>query len=493
MTTLPKQKAPAAGQSTRGIENAKIIPATAPDKVRHIALADLMPSPENDTLYKPIDPSAADIIALADSIKHEGVLEPLAVTMDGYIVSGHRRYAAAKRAGIETVPCRVLDVCRCDDIDAHISRLREYNRQRVKTHAEAIRESVIDADPEEAYASLIEHRQAQHASDIEATEVVITGHAQRAAISDAKQPFLEAIQRIVNGWRQYWPLSVRQVHYALQNAPPLCHASKPGSTYRNDEKSYNNLIDLLTRAREARLISRQAIDDDTRPVFQWDVFGDVGGFARRELDQMFKGYWRDLMQSQPDHIEIVGEKNTVLPILKPVAMQYTIPLTIGRGYMTMPPRDKIARRFQKSGKDRLVLLVASDFDPEGEDIPHSLARLLRDENGIEDIQAYKVALTAEQVATLDLPPASKAKRTSSRYKQFVERHDADNVYELEAMKPEQLRDALRRAIDSVLDIAAFNAEVDAEKQDAARLENLRRYAHEAIAEATNMLDEGDGA
>jgi hypothetical protein len=52
----------------------------------------------------------------------------------------------------------------------------------------------------------------------------------------------------------------------------------------------------------------------------------------------------------------------------------------------------------------------------------------------------------------------KAKQSSSRYEKFVERH-GDDVFELEAVPPERLQEVLREAIDSVLDIEAFNAEV----------------------------------
>ena len=94
-------------------------------------------------------------------------------------------------------------------------------------------------------------------------------------------------------------------------------------------------------------------------------------------------------------------------------------LTIGRGYCSLRPRSDIAERFHKSGKDRLVLLMLSDFDPDGEEIAHSFARSLRDDFGIQRIEPIKVALTAEQVKEFDLPPAMKAKKKSSQYKRFA--------------------------------------------------------------------------
>lgn len=99
------------------------------------------------------------------------------------------------------------------------------------------------------------------------------------------------------------------------------------------------------------------------------------------------------MQSQPNHIEIVGEKNTIQGVLRPVAMDYTIPYTIGGGYSSLPPRYAMAQRFKKSGKEQLVLLVLSDFDPEGEDIAEGFARSMRDDFKIKLVFPVKVALT----------------------------------------------------------------------------------------------------
>lgn len=58
---------------------------------------------------------------LVDSIREQGVREPLLVRRAGggryQIVSGHRRCHAARRAGLESVPCLVVDV---DDDEATI-------------------------------------------------------------------------------------------------------------------------------------------------------------------------------------------------------------------------------------------------------------------------------------------------------------------------------------------------------------------------------------
>lgn len=439
--------------------------------VRMIAVDKLRPSPENETLYRPVDPTDPEMIAMAESIRQHGVREPLVITLDGYILSGHRRYVAARLAGLAAVPCLVLNFRKDDDHDRFMQLLRECNRQRIKSFNEKLREEVVSANPEIAYEALIEYRETQ--SSLSLDTIDIRGEKRRCEISDAKRPFLEAIQWIIKERRRFLPLSDRQIHYQLLNKPPLIHASKAGSTYRNDRKSYQALTELLTRARIAGILPMNVIRDTTRPVTTWDIHQDVQEFIRRELDDFARGYCRDLMQSQSKHIEIIGEKDTVASIIRPVAARYRIPMTIGRGYCSLRPRYDIAERFRKSGKDRLVLLILSDFDPDGEEIAHSFARSLRDDFDIADIEPVKVALTAEQVDEFNLPPMMTAKTGSKNYSRFVDEH-GDEVWELEALPPETLQRVLQEAIDAVIDVEAFNYEIDQEKADAAELEGVRR-------------------
>jgi ParB-like chromosome segregation protein Spo0J len=460
-------------------------------KVEHVRLSDVRPSPENDQLYRPVDLKDPEIVALARSICQQGLLEPLVVTLDDYILSGHRRYAAAKLADLETVPCRRVALRRCVDPNEFLRLLREHNRQREKTNGERLREELIGVDADDAHEALYEYRRAQAAVD--AKPLRIRGKVRRKAISSAKRPMLRAVQEIIESRRRFWPLSDRQVHYALLNARPLKHASKPGSVYGNDLASYKSLVDLLTRARLEGSIPFAAVQDETRPVQIWDVHQNPRSFVRGELENMFRGYWRDLMQSQPNHIEIVGEKNTVGSILKPVAADYTIPLTTGRGYCSLPPRHAMAERFQKSGKEKLVLLIVSDLDPDGEEIAHSFARSMRDDFGIAAVHPIKVALTAEQVERFELPPvmqakAAKNKSTATKRAKFVDFHGED-VFELEALPPEALQQIVREGIEAVIDPGALSGEIAAERQDAAFLEGVRRTVAETLSGLD--LDHGD--
>jgi hypothetical protein len=445
--------------------------------VGHVPLWQIHPAPENDKLYRPVLESDPEIVALAESIRRWGLREPLVLSDDDYILSGHRRFAACRLAGLRTVPVRREHVRREDNPDKFVTLLREYNRQRVKSLDEQIREAVIDADPDEARAELLDYRRA--AAKVGHVPLLLVDGRPRRRISQAKDEFLAAVLKVLEDRRDFWPLSDRQIHYPLLNDPPLKHRSKPDSRYRNDQASYKALCDLLTRARLTGLIPFEAIGDETRPFTSWCVHREPGAFVAQEIDAFLKGYFRDLMQSQPNHVEVVVEKNTVAGIVRPVCADFCIPMTSGRGYCSLPPRHAMAQRFEQSGKAKLVVLLVSDFDPDGEEIAASFARSMRDDFGVADLHPIKVALTAAQVREHKLPPAMIAKASSSRTKGFVAKHGS-NVWELEALPPETLQQIVRDTITQVIDLDLFNTEQRAEAADAAKLKAIRQQVQESL-------------
>lgn len=447
------------------------------DGLVRLSLDEIRPAPENDLVYRPVRPEDPDIQELARSIEQHGLREPIVITRDGFILSGHRRYAACRIAGLRSVECRIEDITRGDR--EFETMLVEYNRQRVKGFDEVVREQIITCNPENAYEALIQDRKAR--SNVSADFLKIEGQKIRKSIGRAKRPMLAAVRRIISEQRQFWPLSDRSIHYDLLNDPPLRHANKPDSRYQNSPRCYKDLCDLLTRARLAGEVPFEAIADPTRTVCNWKLDRGVGTFLRRQMDQFLTGYYRDLQASQPNHIEIVGEKNTIAGSIRDVAMEFCIPYTLGRGYCSLDPRHQMAKRYRASGKSQLIVLILSDFDPEGEDIAHSFTRSMRDDFCINDVVAVKVCLTHEQVMERDLPQTFDIKKTSSRYKRFARKY-GNRAHELEALSPDERSRLLEEAILDVLDLEAYNAEVDAEKQDAAKLDALRGRAIGSLAD-----------
>ncbi|MCH8243905.1 MAG: NADH-quinone oxidoreductase subunit C, partial [Planctomycetes bacterium] len=163
-------------------------------KIAPESVAWICPCPENADLYRPVGPNDPDIQALAESIREYGLREPLTITEDGYILSGHRRWEAAKLVGLTTVPCRTEPMRYCDRTSDEIVRLlREHNRQRVKSLDEILREEVVMVDSELAYHRLLRHRiQKSNKSDWSQTPIDLTVKKCRKRISDNKREMLDA-------------------------------------------------------------------------------------------------------------------------------------------------------------------------------------------------------------------------------------------------------------------------------------------------------------
>jgi hypothetical protein len=339
------------------------------DLVQVRSLDSIIPAPENDNVYNAIAFDDPQIIDLARSIKEHGVQEPLLISRDGFIISGHRRRVASYLAGLEKVPVRIHSVSRAESREEFIKLLVDMNSQRIKSTSVLFHESLIKIDPQNAHQKIVSERKEK---DDERTSNSLTAidpdhDGSRCEISRAKHPFLDAVLRILDAHRDYWPLSDRQIHYRLLGPDaPLTHASKPASKYLNDKTSYRKLTDLLSRGRINGLIPWDAIEDVTRPVNVHRAFWNTAEFFRQQTKKFLKGYWRSRQQSQPDHIEIVAEKLTVQNILDGVAEEYTIPLTITRGMSSLPPKKEIHDRYVFSPSRRFGIVRPAIFsDGEG--------------------------------------------------------------------------------------------------------------------------------
>jgi hypothetical protein len=384
--------------------------------------------------------------------------------------------------------------------DDYLALLRAYNQQRHKTVAEQVREELVDINPDEAHERLRQQRRrsiyAAERNGVMALD--IEGTKKRYQISDDKAEHVKYILKIVEERRDYWPLSVRGVHYPLLNFDFIRgyywprqhepgHGTKRELKYKNDDGSYDATSDLITRLRLNRLhgvepsLPWEAFDDCTRPLKEFNAFDDVREFIRQELDNLLGGYWRNLLQSQPNHIEVVCEKNTIYHMVLTITEPYQIPTSSGRGFNSIDPWHDLYQRYRRSGKQRLIVIILSDFDPEGEMIPQVGGRTLRDDFGVEDLTIIKAGVTPEQIATYNLPPMNFAKESSSNYDWFVKRNGGDDrVYELEAINPPDMLADLDKVCRGVLDIDLFNREVGEERNEAGYLEVARKTVRDAL-------------
>lgn len=249
---------------------------------------------------------------------------------------------------------------------------------------------------------------------------------------------LGQVEQVLEDYGAYLPLALRQVYYRLVAA----------FSYPKTDRAYDTLSYHVSNARRAGVISWDAIRDDGvsgRPPQHWrdgDHFWSVIRGAA-EVATL------DTLATQAVHLEVWCEAAGMIPQLRRVADQYSVPVFSCGGFDSVTAKHEIADRIVTRGKDAVILHLG-DFDPDGE----CIYDVIRD-----DVQAFlvidapeiattweRVALLEEQVVDLDLP-TQPPKASSSRTKNWR----GSFTCQLEALPPDMvarlLDDAIRRHLD----------------------------------------------
>lgn len=97
------------------------------DKLKHLKLTEIV-------VGERFRKDFGDLDELIDSIKRKGIIQPLTVSTDGTLLAGGRRFAAAEKAGLITVPVIVRDTT--DNLDSREIELFENIHRKDFTWAE---------------------------------------------------------------------------------------------------------------------------------------------------------------------------------------------------------------------------------------------------------------------------------------------------------------------------------------------------------------------
>ena len=443
--------------------------------VKMVLLNSIKPSPENDDIYGPIefDDQMWDLI---HSIERKGLEEPILVTADGYVLSGHRRLFACIFLNWKEIPIRVVkSIKRKGNLQYH-RELIEYNPQRIKKAGSLLREALLrNNNAADTYEAIRERRESS--MQVDADFMDVGGSKEITPISDRRMEFLKAVQKVIEDLSDFLPLSIRQIHYKLLNNPPLKQTpertkfSEEHYRYQNDKSSYKSLVDLLTSARYRGQVSMTCIDDPTRPQKVHGGFESVAEFVRQETKNFLLGFHRDRQQDQPRHIEVFAEKNTLYKIVDRACSEYYVPFSIGRGFCSIPVWRDIAKRFRNSGKERMTLIIISDYDPAGLELADDAIRSLGLHN--VPVDGHKIAITLEQIEELGLAEDFNPAKDSSLFNAFVERTGSDRSWEVEALSPDYLVEQIKAAIEANMDMELFDSICEKEEEDCEELCRIR--------------------
>lgn len=466
---------------------------------RMVEVGKIKPSPENSEIYGAVnfdnDPT---LHALIRSIQRRGLEEPLILTDDHFILSGHRRFFAVQKLKWTKVPARYAGINRGDYADSadYHRLLTEYNPQRIKSVAATLSEKLLAADKDDDdddSRPWAEYQKRRAKTTVQRMKV--TGEKPIEDVGPRQREFLQAAQKVIEELNEYWPLSVRQVHYKLLNDPPLTQTTREGNEewrYCNNMKCYNKLSSLLVVARYHGHVAWDAIDDATRDSLTHYGFQNPNEFIGQQVDKFLEGFHRDRQEGQPNHIELIVEKNTLLNILRGTAKHFYVPLTAMRGYGGPSLWREIELRWRAkvesctgSKKPNCILIIVSDHDPEGLDLANDAVRSLRDRHGV-DVVATRPAITLRQARQLNLND-NPAKEKSSRFKEYRRITGTTSTWEVEALEPAMLIQFVHDAILKAMDIDQLNAVQEREAQE--RL-NLRTIKDHLGTQIRQMLSEG---
>lgn len=244
--------------------------------VEYLPIGKIKPSPENDQVYGDIEHDE-QMQNLIGSIRRKGLEEPLILTGDNYVLSGHRRLYAIKWLDWKEVPCRIRgDILRRDCADFH-RELIEYNPQRIKRAGSLLKEALLRDCGADTHAAIEDYDYAS--ADVDADFMVVDGDKNVEPISTTKQEFLAAVKGVIEELRSYWPLSIRQIHYRLLNDPPLTLTPKRSKFdpehYRYQQSSIQNVghpeAEALFAHYPMRRLEAEVLEDALCRIFNVDV------------------------------------------------------------------------------------------------------------------------------------------------------------------------------------------------------------------------------
>ena len=249
----------------------------------------------------------------------------------------------------------------------------------------------------------------------------------------------------------------------------------------NTEVTYKSLSRATVLAREEAIIPPLAFQDRVRTSQGGDFgFDSPDSFVDYLLDQIRESpdqYSRPLWNSQQVMPIIWLEKDALFTPVTTIADRYRVKTYAARGYFSFTSVYEAAQEMIKETLP-IKILQLTDFDPSGGDMVRDLEdRLLK--YGVEDFELAKIALTRDQVSSLDLPPMP-AKKSDPRYASFSASY-GDEVVELDALPPDELDRIVSTAIEELIDADVWNAEMEKAKQE-------KKEARRRVDELLNRLE-----
>ena len=250
------------------------------------------------------------------------------------------------------------------------------------------------------------------------------------------------INRVVESYKsEGYTLTLRQLYYRLVGLGMI----------DNEPKAYKTLSTLVSRAREAGLISWMAIEDRHRTVNLWETNED----ETEVLNGIEYGYIVDRWSKQENYVEVWVEKDALFNILQRPCIRWMVPYMACKGYLSATHAWRAGRRFEAArerGKNP-ILLHLGDHDPSGIDMTRDNDDRLWMFSGFDQVEVRRLALNFDQVEEYD-PPPNPAKITDSRAYDYISRFGRSS-WELDALEPSIIEQLIEDELESLINIDSW--------------------------------------
>lgn len=236
----------------------------------------------------------------------------------------------------------------------------------------------------------------------------------------------------------------------------------------NTERSYKNLGNLVTKARNAGLISWQAIEDRNRShnTF-WTREDDIGLIKELPYHIRFDQWAR-----QDNYVEVWVEKEALGNVIQKACRPLLVPYMSCKGYLSASEAWRAGRRLKKqkeSGKN-ITIIHLGDHDPSGIDMTRDNEERLRLYSETYNVNVKRIALNMDQIDSYS-PPPNPTKLSDSRAKDYISKFGKES-WELDALEPQVLIDLITDTVNPMIDWDVWNETSEEESEVEGRLHEL---------------------
>jgi hypothetical protein len=240
------------------------------------------------------------------------------------------------------------------------------------------------------------------------------------------------------------PMTVRQVFYQA-----TVH-----DIVEKSEAGYNKVQNDLVLMRKAGELPYGWLADNTRWQRKPSTFDSV----EQALQDTARFYRKALWAEANAHVEIWLEKDALAGVIYPVTELYDVPLMVARGYASLSFLHDAAEYINEL-EVPVFIYHLGDFDPSGVNAGEKIEETLREMAPAAEIHFERIAVTPEQIRHWRLPTRP-TKTSDSRSKGFGE-----ISVELDAIKPDMLRNLVEIAIEEHLPPRQFEVLKAAEESE----------------------------